>query len=76
MVTYKVICKTCKAKGTSAVYFGETAQSAYVRAAWHLDSIRREAEDNGLHKHKVLHHPEGTPDYEYIVLETHKSALH
>ena len=39
-VVYKGTCLTCKDKGKTSVYIGETSRSGYVRGRQHLEAIK------------------------------------
>ena len=55
-VGYEVICLTCKEKGKTAKYFGETGRSMVVRGAEHVRDLESQKSSNALVKHVKSDH--------------------
>ena len=53
-VGYELVCDTCRDRGKDKIYEGETARSARVRGAEHVNNFKS---DSALYKHKHNDHP-------------------
>ena len=51
-VGYELVCDTCRDRGKDKIYEGETARSARVRGAEHVNNFKSDRVDSALYKHK------------------------
>ena len=54
--TYKIECLACVARGTKAVYTGESGHNSHYRGLAHLQGLERNKPNNVLVKHNDLYH--------------------
>ena len=55
-MTYNIECLSCCARGTKAVYTGESGHNIHYRGLAHLQGLERNKPNNVLVKHNELHH--------------------
>ena len=68
---YSCTCLTCKEGGeVCSHYHGETSRTLYSRQKEHMVGLAKNKENNALAKHKQLHHPDSTAEFQF---ETEKS---
>ena len=48
-----------------AWYHGETSRTLYTRQQEHIKGLLGRKQENALYKHKELHHPDDTPEFEF-----------
>ena len=60
----------CEKQGITAVYYGETGDSAYHRMTEHLASIKNDDDGNAFAKHLKLHHPDHKGDHSVFKMES------
>lgn len=46
-------------------YHGETSRTLYTRQLEHFAGLQGRKENNDLHKHQELHHPDTNPEFEF-----------
>ena len=74
-----MICPEERGEDFTAVYFGESGDSGYVRAGMHRTSIVRKDTGNAFAKHLAEEHPERQGDvaaFKFTVLKTFRKSLY
>ena len=66
--TYRITCTSCKLKGVTATYTGETT-NIFRRLQQHGDGLRDDKEDNVLAQHTRTYHPDETLTLRDFALE-------
>ena len=56
-VGYEIPCMTCKRKGITKVYAGESSRNEYVRGSEHLRGLQNKDPKNPPYKLELLDHP-------------------
>ena len=74
-IGYKIPCITCKKRGVTKVYEGESSRHAKVRGEEHLRGFKNKKEGNPLYKHKLIDHPEEDVEFNMQVLKKFKDPL-
>ena len=74
-VGYKLVCETCKSRGVTKVYDGETSRSARIRGAEHLRNFKNEREDSAMYKHKMSEHPNEAMNFSMQILKKFRDPL-
>ena len=74
-IGYKIPCITCKNRGITRVYEGESSRNAKIRGEEHLRGFKNKIEGNPLYKHKLIDHPEEDPQFEMKVVRSFKDPL-
>jgi hypothetical protein len=72
---YRQTCISCKEKGISATYEGETSRTAFQRGMEHTADMEKKAEDSPLWKHSSIHHADDPARFEMEVTGIHRSAM-
>ena len=70
-----MICPEERGEDFTAVYFGESGDSGYVRAGMHRTSIVRKDIGNAFAKHLAEEHPERQGDiaaFKFTILKTYR----
>ena len=77
-VTYQNTCLLCKTRGVDKRYIGETARSGYERGLEHAKGYILKSEDNHMHKHHAIDHPDEArqPEFSMKVIKSHQSPLY
>ena len=74
-----MICPEERGEDFTAVYFGESGDSGYVRAGMHRTSIMRKDIGNAFAKHLAEEHPERQGDiaaFKFTILKTYRKSLY
>ena len=74
-VGYQLACETCKSRGVDKVYEGETARSARVRGAEHVNGFKAGRGDSALYKHKQTEHEHEEMQFSMRITKRFKDPL-
>ena len=64
-IGYTVICQTCKDKGITRTYEGETARNAHIRGNEHLKDLERKNDKSVLYRHVKKEHSNEENEVEF-----------
>ena len=76
-ITYTIRCRECARRGTSAMYWGESARTGFKRGKEHVEGLFKEWEKAPLWRHSSTFH-NGTKElawYEMRVVRSHRTPL-
>ena len=74
-MTYMIECISCKVKGVTKQYWGETHRSLGDRAADHVQGLRDTNLDYGIVKQQVNDHAGQAPNFAFVAQKSYKTAL-
>ena len=67
-VGYEIPCKTCKRRGVTKVYAGESSKNGNGRGSEHVRVLKNKIPTNPLYKHKLIDHAEEGPEFHMNIL--------
>ena len=75
-IVYMSTCRQCKDEGRPMWYVGESSRSSRERGGEHLNDFSKKNEESHMLKHlEVVHPGQETPNFEFRVKASFKSAL-